>query len=150
MKNYPQDFYKNPHPLQSYYSNMPSDSKNAQIKRYLPSYAESDPLKTSPSCHLWNSNFATIKSLKKTPLLKKKISTNPNQSSSNQEILSVNPSNRPSQPPVPHRMESPLTLSPKPSRAPCLSSPVSNAIKSNHQRSQTKKFPKFLKVFQAI
>lgn len=35
MKNYPQDYYKNIHPLQSYYSNLPSDSKqNAQIKRY--------------------------------------------------------------------------------------------------------------------
>ena len=150
MKNYPQDFYKNHHPLQSYYSNIPSDSKNAQIKRYLPSYAESDPPKTFPSCPPWNNNSATIKSQKKTLLLKRKISPNPNQSLLNLEIPSVNPLNKPFQPPVSLKMESPHTSSPKPSRALCLSSPVSNATKSNPQRNQTKKFHKSLKVFLAI
>ncbi len=149
MKNYPPDFYKNSYPLQNYYSNMPSESKNAQIKRYLHFYAESDPLKTFHLCPLWNNNSATIKSLKKTPL-KRKISPNPNQSLLNQEILSTNPLNKPFQPPVSHKMESLLTLSPKPLRAPCLSLQVSNAIKSNPQKSQTRKSLKFLMVFQEI
>ncbi len=46
-------------------------------------------------------------------------------------------------------MESPLTLLPKPSKAPCSNSPANNATKSNPQKSPTKKSPIFLKAFLA-
>ena len=49
MKNYAPEYYKGSgsHPVQNYYSNLPSDSKqNAQIKRYINLYSESDLQKT--------------------------------------------------------------------------------------------------------
>lgn len=47
MKNYAPEYLKNPHPVQDYYSNVPSNSKqNAQIKRYLRFYSEFDHQKT--------------------------------------------------------------------------------------------------------
>lgn len=53
MKNYGPEYFKSLQPLQNYYSNMPSDSKqNAQIKRYSISNQEFDHLKTFLLCQL--------------------------------------------------------------------------------------------------
>ena len=148
MKNYPPEFYKHSHPLQSYDSNIPSDSKhNAQIKRYLPSYPESAPPKISPSCPPWNNHSPTIKNPNKPQ--KRKTSPNPSPPSSSLGIPSLSLFNKHSQPQVSLKMESPLTLLPKPSKVPCSNSPANNAIKSNPQKSPTKKSPRFLKAFLA-
>jgi len=49
MKNYAPEYFKSLHPVQDYYANVPSNSKqNAQIKRYLTFYSEYDPQKIFP------------------------------------------------------------------------------------------------------
>lgn len=46
MKNYAPEYFKSLHPLQDYYANVPSNSKqNAQIKRYKNFYVEYDHLR---------------------------------------------------------------------------------------------------------
>jgi hypothetical protein len=46
-------------------------------------------------------------------------------------------------------MDSPHTLLPKPSKAPCSNSPANNATRSNLQKNPTKKSLKFLMAFLA-
>lgn len=47
--NYKPDYLKGGNPLQNYYTNKPTESKAAQIKKYIPSYAESRAQRTSMS-----------------------------------------------------------------------------------------------------
>lgn len=84
MKNYAPEYFRSLHPVQNYYSNMPSDSKqNAQIKRYLIYYTEFVPPRTSHWCHLWSNRLTKI-SLRKTQWKRK---TRKNKYSLNLESL---------------------------------------------------------------